>query len=56
MTAFSVNNPKMLTFIAPNLPAGVYTLRVTTQYAGSGKPYETPRTYTFPGVLTVPSS
>ncbi|GHV73328.1 hypothetical protein AGMMS49940_06300 [Spirochaetia bacterium] len=33
-SAISVNNPKKLTFIAPDLPPGDYTLHVITQYTG----------------------
>jgi hypothetical protein len=40
-----------------DLPAGTYTLRVTTQYTHGGTASTTtPRTYTFPAVLALPSS
>jgi hypothetical protein len=55
MAAISVNNPKTITFIVPNLTPGVYTIRVTTQYSASTKLYDTPRSYTFPGTITIPT-
>ena len=37
VTHVAVNNPKELTFVVPaSLAAGTYTLRIVTQYAGSG--------------------
>jgi hypothetical protein len=55
VAAISVNNKKIITFIVPNLPAGVYTVKVITQYNGSAKPSDIPLSYTFPTPITVPA-
>ena len=46
------NNPSELIIITPTLPAGTYTLKVTSQYSGSVMLKE-PRTATFDKPLTV---
>jgi hypothetical protein len=52
-SAISRNSPTELIFICPNLAAGTYTVKVTTQYSGSKHTLDTPRSYTFEQVLTV---
>jgi hypothetical protein len=47
------NGPTKLIFICPPLNAGVYSLRVTTQYSNSNTLVETPRSYTFDPPLRV---
>jgi hypothetical protein len=54
--AISRNSPTELVFICPNLPAGTYQVRVTTQYANSSTLADTPRSYTFESELTVPQT
>ncbi|MGC9151788.1 MAG: DUF4469 domain-containing protein, partial [Microbacter sp.] len=46
------NNPSELIIITPELPAGSYTLRVTSQYTGNALLKE-PRTASFDKLLTV---
>ena len=53
MDEFALNNPSELIIIIPDyLPAGQYTLQLTTQYAGS-KLLKTPRTIVFDRILTM---
>jgi hypothetical protein len=47
------NGPTKLVFICPPLNAGVYRLRVTTQYSNSSTLIDPPRSYTFEPPLTV---
>jgi hypothetical protein len=47
-----VNNPSELIALLPALPAGVYRLRIVTQYS-SGKFLKVPHTYLFDKELTV---
>jgi hypothetical protein len=50
----SRNGPTELVFICPALSAGVYRIKVTTQYSGGSKHHiEPPRTFTFDTPLTV---
>jgi hypothetical protein len=51
--AISHNAPTELVFICPNLDAGVYQVRVRTQYAGGNHELDTPRSYTLEAELTV---
>jgi hypothetical protein len=47
------NNPSELIIVTPELTAGTYHLSVTTQFSGSSKPLNEPRTTTFNMPLTV---
>jgi hypothetical protein len=46
------NGSTKLIFICPSLTAGVYRVRVTTQYSSSSTLVDTPRSYTFEAALT----
>jgi hypothetical protein len=47
-----VNNPSEIIALIPELPAGVYHVRIVTQFS-PGKDLKTARTFTFDKELTV---
>lgn len=50
-TVLFANGDTKLELIVPQLAAGSYQLKVTTQYAGNGKPLAQPRSYTYEHTL-----
>lgn len=52
-TALYQNSNATLTLIVPELVAGTYQLKVTTQYAGKGTPLTKPRSFTYPNLFQV---
>jgi hypothetical protein len=52
MSDIIVNNPSELIALTPALPAGVYRVRIVTQYT-SGNFLKVPHTFTFDKELTV---
>jgi hypothetical protein len=50
-TVLFANGDTKLELIVPQLAAGSYQLKATTQYAGNGKPLAQPRSYTYEHTL-----
>ncbi|MDR2807785.1 MAG: DUF4469 domain-containing protein, partial [Spirochaetaceae bacterium] len=48
-----VNNPAELIAVIPALAAGIYRVKIVTQYSNSGKLLKSPRSFTFEKGLTV---
>lgn len=53
VTEISCNEPKQLTFLAPDMPTGEYQLTVTTQFGSCGYTRKTARTVSFGTNLNV---